>query len=148
MRAPLPQLIRHQISQELSRNASPPQSTITPFIPSQLELNDNKIVDGLEELAKYKSLETLKLANNMVATFEEVQKLKALESLTNLDLSSNRVCDLKNYRDRMFDMLPNLEALDGQDREGNDVVSDDDNEFDEIEKEEDGQDDGGKDEGK
>ena len=45
--------------------------------------------------------------------------------LEHLDLSGNPICELNNYSDKVFKILPNLEILDGQDQEGNEVVTDD-----------------------
>jgi hypothetical protein len=40
-----------------------------------------------------------------------------------LDLSENEVCKIENYRDQVYSALPNLEILDGKDREGESFFS-------------------------
>jgi hypothetical protein len=63
--------------------------------------------------------------------------LSALTNLTQLDISENEVCRTDNFRDQVFAALPNLQILDGKDRDGESFYSDDDlDEEGEIEDEE------------
>lgn len=57
------------------------------------------------------NLNVLKLANNRVADLASIEVLKGLP-LKNLDLMSNPVCDGENYREKVFQMFPDLEILD------------------------------------
>jgi hypothetical protein len=43
--------------------------------------------------------------------------------ICNLDLSGNPVAELEGYREKMFEIFPDLEALDGTDKDGNVVDS-------------------------
>jgi hypothetical protein len=43
--------------------------------------------------------------------------------MTHLDLSDNEVCKIENYRDLIYGALPNLEVLDGKDKEGGSYIS-------------------------
>ena len=97
----------------------------------QIELSDNQINgDELDKLCLYKdSLTILKICNNKINTLEQVNKLKDLDKLIKLDLSGNDVCDIENYRDKVFDDLKNLQCLDGKDRDLQSVESDDDDDY-------------------
>ena len=35
-----------------------------------------------------------------------------------LDLNDNEVCKIENYRDEIYKALPNLQVLDGKDKDG------------------------------
>ena len=39
---------------------------------------------------------------------EQLKKLKELNNLIKLDLSGNEVCNLENYRDKVFEDFENL----------------------------------------
>ena len=92
-----------------------------------MELNDNKISgDDLSKLLVFKKLMSLKICNNKISTLEHVLSLKPLESLHNLDLSGNPVCETESYREKVFEAMPQLVALDGKDRDGQSVMSEDD----------------------
>jgi len=79
-------------------------------------------------------LHTIKFAGNLVKDFNDLEPLKSLAELQNLDLSSNPISEKDDevYRNKIFDILPNLVVLDGVDRDGNEFISDDeeDEEFD------------------
>jgi len=82
--------------------------------------------EELVHLTKFKTLTILKCANNSVKTIDELAPLKDLPELKNLDLSSNPVADTKGYKEKIFELLPNLEILDGCNKNGEDVISDED----------------------
>jgi len=67
----------------------------------------------------------LSLENNKVATIEEVLALKFLKEMNYLDLTENPVTKLEGYRDKVFEAMPNLIALDGKDKDGESVMVDD-----------------------
>ena len=73
-------------------------------------------------------LAVLKLCNNKIDTLDELKCLKDLKALLKLDLTGNKVCEVENYTEKVFEMLPTLEVLDCQDKEGEFVESDDDDE--------------------
>ncbi|KAI8609912.1 hypothetical protein BC830DRAFT_1173146 [Chytriomyces sp. MP71] len=80
------------------------------------------------------ALVSLDLANNRIASLNSLGPLKALENLKHLNLEMNKVVSATSgYRDKVFELLPNLVSLDGVDRDGNDV---------ELDEEEDDDDDG------
>lgn len=54
----------------------------------------------------------IKFAGNNVKELSEIEALKGLEDLKNLDLIGNPVAELKDYRDKIFEMFPELVVLD------------------------------------
>jgi len=52
---------------------------------------------SLAHLAASTSITTLKLANNKIDSVSDLLALKALTSLTNLDLEGNPVCEKDDY---------------------------------------------------
>ena len=47
--------------------------------------------------------------------------MKALTHLVSLDLSMNEVCNIDGYREKVFEMIPSLEVLDGKNKAGESV---------------------------
>jgi Ran GTPase-activating protein (RanGAP) involved in mRNA processing and transport len=92
----------------------------------KLELQDNKIRNGLEYIGNQcPNLEILKLTNNYIVSIEEVKKLSVLKGvLYQLELLGNPICEMNMYTNKVFRALPGLGVLDGQDREGNEVCTD------------------------
>eukprot|EP00035_Acanthoeca_spectabilis_P001611 m.81458 g.81458 ORF g.81458 m.81458 type:complete len:288 (-) comp11004_c0_seq3:1646-2509(-) len=100
-----------------------------PALPSlrRLELADNRLDGGLENLLSLPSLKTLNLAGNRIKDLKTLEPLKELEELTTLDLLENPVCTSDSgYPDAIFDLLPQLVYLDETDREGNPMNEDED----------------------
>eukprot|EP00347_Sterkiella_histriomuscorum_P009084 403342577 len=106
----------------------------------RLELNDNKIGSSSDSLLSlipdlYENLRVLKISNNSIKTIEEIQGLAKCPKLESLDLSNNPiVTELgEEYTAKIREMLPKLDILDGLNRDGNEVVSEDESEDDEEE---------------
>ena len=135
-----------------------------PKLPKlvRLDIMDNTIESGLEMIfEQYGSMEgedaglrVLKLGNNRIKDFQEIEKLKGLTKLMQLDLTKNPInegvqgLDLQflgkeageegfreklvkeyinsEYYKKVREILPNLEVLDQFDREGNEFESDED----------------------
>ena len=57
----------------------------------------------------------------MIKSLKEIQELQGLANLGHLDITGNPICELNNYIDKVFQILPNLDILDGQDQEGNEI---------------------------
>ena len=51
-----------------------------------------------------------------------------LKQLSNINLSENHISEEENYKEKLFEMFPQLEVLDGIDKEGAEVLSEDDEE--------------------
>jgi hypothetical protein len=45
--------------------------------------------------------------------------------MIHLDLSENEVCNIDNYRESIYEALPNVQVLDGKDRDGTSYISHD-----------------------
>jgi len=106
-----------------------------------LELSENKLSDGLEELQNCGlfELKRLSLANNKFATLDELVPLQSLPALRDLDLYNCAVTNVPNYRAELFDMLPELKWLDGYDR--NEREKDDEEDEDDDDEDDEGDDD-------
>ena len=51
---------------------------------------------------------------------------KSFEALTHLDLFNNDICNIEDYRTKVFKLLPNLKFLDDADADDNDEEESDD----------------------
>jgi acidic leucine-rich nuclear phosphoprotein 32 family member A/C/D len=69
---------------------------------------------------------TLKLASNRIATLKDLEPLAELKCLKNLDLENNEVTKVQGYKEAVWKLIPSLEILDNFDKEGNEVLSDSD----------------------
>ena len=63
-----------------------------------LELSDNQLKDGLEFVGKFKELLSLNMAGNLIGEFDELNKLKDLKELINVDFYSNPVSEKEEYK--------------------------------------------------
>ncbi|KAI8052940.1 hypothetical protein BDF22DRAFT_494312 [Syncephalis plumigaleata] len=89
-----------------------------PSLPElrRLALADNRIVDGLEALVdKVPLLNYLDLSNNRISDFLTLTPLRYMTKLRHLCLLDCEITKLPNYRAKIFEMLPTLQSLDGQD---------------------------------
>lgn len=104
-----------------------------PTVPSlsRVELAENHLKgDSLAHLSKNTGIVTLKLGGNKIANVSELASLAALTNLKNLDLEGNPVCSNEDYkREKVFEMIPSLEVLDMVTKEGEDFVSDLDDDY-------------------
>lgn len=105
-----------------------------PSLPKlrKLEVSDNIISGGLDTLAeKCPNLTYLNLSGNKIKEMSSVEVLQSLKNLKSLDLYSCEVSTLEDYRENVFELLPQLTYLDGYDQEDNEVPdseADDDDE--------------------
>ncbi|XP_030075796.1 acidic leucine-rich nuclear phosphoprotein 32 family member B [Microcaecilia unicolor] len=82
----------------------------------KLELSDNRISGGLEVLAeRTPNLTHLNLSGNKIKDINTLEPLKKLPNLRSLDLFNCEVTMLNNYRESVFELLPQLTYLDGFD---------------------------------
>ncbi|GMT00263.1 hypothetical protein PENTCL1PPCAC_22437 [Pristionchus entomophagus] len=92
-----------------------------PTLPELVifDISQNELSSGLDILAaKCPKLEKLVLSDNKFATLEQLEPLKAIESLSVLDTFQNDVEDVDDYRTKIFEMFPNLKDLNGHDING------------------------------
>ncbi|XP_029928718.1 acidic leucine-rich nuclear phosphoprotein 32 family member E-like [Myripristis murdjan] len=103
-----------------------------PSLPKlrKLEVSDNTISGGLDTLAeKCPNLTYLNLSGNKIKELSTVEALQNLKNLKSLDLFSCEVTTLDDYRESVFELLPQVTYLDGydqEDNEGPDSEADDD----------------------
>jgi len=89
-----------------------------PKLPSlrTIDLSDNKLSGDLEKLVENcPKLYHVNLCANKIAAYESLVPLKKLEELTALDLFDCAVTEISDYREKVFEMLPQLKYLDGFD---------------------------------
>lgn len=95
-----------------------------PSLPKlrKLEVSDNTISGGLDTLAeKCPNLTYLNLSENKIKELSTIEVLQNLKNLKSLDLYSCEVSTLDDYRESVFELLPQLTYLDGCDQEDNEV---------------------------
>lgn len=95
-----------------------------PSLPNltRLELCDNSLTSScVPVLSGLKSLQSLSLGGNNFKAIAELEPLKSLENLTDLDLLGCELCLQENYRAKLFELLPKLLIIDNFDRDGNDL---------------------------
>lgn len=107
-----------------------------PSLPKlkKLELCDNRLSSGLNALQGCKNITTLALGGNKIKDLESLEPLKELPNLKNLDLVNCEVTNIDDYRNKVFELLPTLEYLDGTDR--NEEEADDEEDEDDEDGEE------------
>ena len=107
----------------------------------RLELCDNGIADGMAVIAtQYPALKVLKVSGNKISTLDEVKHLGSLPHLESLDLVNNpclgtstldtsKLSDgdkaaLEAKKTEIRALLPKLEVLNGYNKDGQEVLSD------------------------
>jgi len=86
----------------------------------RLELMENKFsAKELEHLGDLKELQSLSLGCNKISTLADINPLKKLEALVQLDLSETELAKSPDYRKAIFELLPHLQVLDNLDIDGN-----------------------------
>lgn len=86
-----------------------------PKLPKlkKLELSDNRISNGLAFLSETSpSITNLNLSGNRLKDLEALKDLK-FEQLEVLDLFNNEATLVDNYREKVFALIPSLKYLDG-----------------------------------
>ncbi|KAL4646741.1 acidic leucine-rich nuclear phosphoprotein 32 family member E [Arapaima gigas] len=95
-----------------------------PSLPKlrKLELSDNNISGGLEVLSeKCPNLTYLNLSGNKIKELSTVEALQNLKNLKSLDLFNCEITTLEEYRESIFELLPQVTYLDGFDQEDNEA---------------------------
>ncbi|XP_062254358.1 acidic leucine-rich nuclear phosphoprotein 32 family member E-like [Platichthys flesus] len=95
-----------------------------PSLPKlhKLEVSDNTISGGLDKLVeKCPNLTYLNLSGNKIKELSGVEPLQSLKNLKSLDLYSCEVTTLEDYREAVFELLPQLTYLDGFDQDDNEA---------------------------
>jgi len=92
---------------------------------------------GLHNLAVLKNLRVLLLSGNKFKAVEELEPLSAVKTLEVLELELNPIAETPGYRKICFDKFPNLLVIDDEDRTGNAVEVDDEDDDDEDDEDDD-----------
>jgi len=92
----------------------------------KLDVSENRISSGLHHIQDCVSLTHLCLTSNKLKDLTCLAPLSHLQSLSHLDLGNTPLSEQEEYRTKVFDLLPNLKFLDGQDKEGNEASSSED----------------------
>lgn len=88
-----------------------------------IDLSDNKLTGELEKLVECcPRLYHVNLCANKIKDIETLSPLKKLEELSALDLFDCAVTEVADYRQKVFELIPQLKYLDGFDV--NDVEAD------------------------
>uniref|UniRef100_A0A8C7YH09 Acidic leucine-rich nuclear phosphoprotein 32 family member n=1 Tax=Oryzias sinensis TaxID=183150 RepID=A0A8C7YH09_9TELE len=114
-----------------------------PLLPrlQKLEVSENSIGGGLSTLVeKCPGLTHLNLSSNKLKELSSLEPLQSLKALKSLDLYGCDLSSLDDYRERVFQLLPQLTYLDGFDQEDNEASDNDyvEEEEDEEDEDEDG----------
>ena len=81
----------------------------------------------------YPNLYKVKLNNNKIDSLDDFKGLEG-SKITKISVLENPFIETdNNYKKKLFDMLPNLKAIDNEDKDGNDVPSTEYGEEDDIE---------------
>eukprot|EP00923_Selenidium_pygospionis_P057328 GHVN01100187.1.p1 GENE.GHVN01100187.1~~GHVN01100187.1.p1 ORF type:complete len:172 (+),score=33.40 GHVN01100187.1:101-616(+) len=97
-----------------------------PPLPNlkKLELTDNFLNEksNVAQLAQYTNLISMSLSGNKFRDIEGLKPLVALTSLVNLEIVLNPFTEADtHYRKTLFEWIPSLKVIDGEDRDGNDM---------------------------
>jgi acidic leucine-rich nuclear phosphoprotein 32 family member A/C/D len=96
----------------------------------RIEMADNKLPGSeLKHLLKYPQLKVIKFGANLLKDYADLEVLKPLSGLQSLDLNLNPISEKDSYDKKVFEMFPSLEILDGLNKEGDEVLSEDDDEY-------------------
>jgi protein phosphatase 1 regulatory subunit 7 len=78
---------------------------------SVLDLNRNKLT-STDPLVHLKSLDELWISGNLIASFDDVQSLSELDSLSTIYLEYNECQKDPLYRKKLQELMPNLKQID------------------------------------
>lgn len=82
-------------------------------------MSDNKLSGDLDKLTENcPRLYHINLCANKISSYDTLLPLQKLEELTALDLFDCIITELPDYRQKVFDLLPQLKYLDGFDING------------------------------
>ncbi|KAK2705067.1 hypothetical protein QYM36_017191 [Artemia franciscana] len=86
-----------------------------PKLPNlkKLELSDNRISGQLNLLSGSPDLTHLNLSANKIKDMATLEPLREFVHLKSLDLFNNEVTNTEGYKEKVFELLPNLKYLDG-----------------------------------
>ncbi|XP_045610595.1 geranylgeranyl transferase type-2 subunit alpha [Procambarus clarkii] len=110
-RITLSHLLASTISVDLSCNDLISISPLQNLVACRILNLDNNQIQNLAPLASLTNLETLSVANNKIDNLDQLKVLKGLPNLIELNVSSNRICDLENVDEDIREVLPQIQSL-------------------------------------
>ena len=99
----------------------------------RIELSENNILDDLSALCNCPKLQEIDLAGNKIADVDMLKPLADLKDLKILDLFGCPITESDDYRQKVFNLLPQLELLDRADKDGKEVEVESEDQDDEEE---------------
>jgi len=100
----------------------------------RLDLSDNRLTSGLDNLYGAENLTHLNLSGNKIKDLQAIEALTKFSKLKSLDMFNCDLTSSENYREKVFELLPTLKYLDGFDKDDKECDDSDDNlDEDEIE---------------
>ncbi|XP_055333805.1 acidic leucine-rich nuclear phosphoprotein 32 family member B-like isoform X2 [Paramacrobiotus metropolitanus] len=107
-----------------------------PALPQlrKLDISDNRLSGGLNYISdSCPKLESLNMGGNRIKDIETLEPLKKLAELRHIDMFNCDIVAIENYRDKVFQALPQITDLDSFDRSGKEVFdSEEENEEEEY----------------
>eukprot|EP00201_Polytomella_parva_P024374 CAMPEP_0175050076 /NCGR_PEP_ID=MMETSP0052_2-20121109/7071_1 /TAXON_ID=51329 ORGANISM="Polytomella parva, Strain SAG 63-3" /NCGR_SAMPLE_ID=MMETSP0052_2 /ASSEMBLY_ACC=CAM_ASM_000194 /LENGTH=268 /DNA_ID=CAMNT_0016314265 /DNA_START=135 /DNA_END=941 /DNA_ORIENTATION=- len=103
---------------------------------THLTLSDNKLGSGLEALKDLSELKHLKLPNNRISSFDQLEPLKGL-NLKSLDLFECPIAETADFKVKILEMFKDLTRLNGEKLKKEGQEDEDGGDEDEEEEEED-----------
>jgi len=99
-----------------------------PSLPNlrRIEFSQNKLSGGFENITGCKMVYTINLSGNPITNYDCLKPLKELPELSKLYLFECPISEQENYREKVFEMIPQLQYLDGIDRKGEEDLDDED----------------------
>lgn len=97
-----------------------------PHLPGliRLDLVFNEIDgDSLGGIRGSRHIQTLMLGANKVASLEQLDALKGMKQLLQLDFINNPISKVAGYREKVFSFFPTLTVLDTLDKSGKDAYA-------------------------
>ena len=80
----------------------------------QIIIADNNMIKNINNLKKYSTLTCISFENNKIIDFNQIEELKELKSLKEINLSNNPISKSIHFRYKMIKSFPFLLKLDGK----------------------------------
>lgn len=97
---------------------------------NRIELMGNKFdPKEIAKLQSYQKLDCVSIGDNQINVVGDVAPLAEIESIVQLDFCETKFSESEDYREKVFELFPNLKILDNKDINGNSYEFEDDEEF-------------------
>jgi len=92
----------------------------------KLDVSENRISNGVHHIQDCPRLTHLCLSGNKFKELSVLEPLAKLGSLSHLEIASTPLSEEEGYRSKIFKIVPQIKFIDGQDVDGNEAPSSDD----------------------